>query len=101
MYLEGAHQRLIHTHHAPGIVKLAAVVGSREQRHQLPLGKELVTIFNHLEEKGGGHRQAAVTISAMTESAEAGRYTHLMGSANEVQVVAVQKFADHVGSERE
>lgn len=54
LYLEGAHQRFIHAHHAPSIVKLAAVVGSREQRHQLPLGKELVTIFNHLEEGGGG-----------------------------------------------
>lgn len=68
-YLEGAHQRFVHAHHAPGIVKLAAVVGSREKSHQLPLGEELVTIFDHL---GGCHRQAAVTISAMTEPAVTG-----------------------------
>lgn len=47
-YLEGAHEGLVHTHHAAGVVELSAVVGSREQRHQLPLGEELVTVFYHL-----------------------------------------------------
>ena len=32
-----------------GVVKLAAVVGSGEEGDQLALGKELVTVFNHLE----------------------------------------------------
>ena len=48
-YLEGAHQCLVHRHHPPGVIKLSAVVGSREQSDKLPLGKELVTIFDNLE----------------------------------------------------
>lgn len=47
-YLEGAHEGFVHAHHAAGIVKLSAVVGSREQRHQLPLSEELIAIFYHL-----------------------------------------------------
>lgn len=47
-HLEGAHQGLIHAHHAAGVVELAAVVGSREQSYQLSLGEELVTVFHHL-----------------------------------------------------
>lgn len=53
-YLEGAHQGFIHAHHAAGVVELPAVVGSWEQSHQLPLGKELITIFYHL---GASHTQ--------------------------------------------
>ena len=47
-YLEGAHQGFVHAHHAAGVVELSAVVGSREQSHQLPLGEELITVFYHL-----------------------------------------------------
>jgi len=47
-YLEGAHQCLVYTHHAPGIVKLPAVVGGGEQGDQLPLGEKLVPILHDL-----------------------------------------------------
>lgn len=46
--LEGAHERLVHRHHSAGVVKLAAIVWRREQGHELPLGKELVSIFDYL-----------------------------------------------------
>merc|ERR1712176_117661 len=36
--LEGAHERLVHRHHAASVVELAAVVGGREEGDQLPLG---------------------------------------------------------------
>jgi len=49
-YLKGAHKGLVNTHHASCIVKLPAVVGGREQRDQLSLGKELITVFNNLED---------------------------------------------------
>ena len=48
IYLEGAHQCLVYTHHAPGIVKLPAVVGGGEQGDQLPLGEKLVPILHDL-----------------------------------------------------
>ena len=51
-YLERAHEGLVHAHHAPGVVKLPAVVGSREQGHQLALGKELVAVLHHLRGEG-------------------------------------------------
>lgn len=46
--LEGAHECLVHTHHGPGVVELSAVVRRGEQRDQLPLGEELVTVLHHL-----------------------------------------------------
>merc|ERR1719474_8195 len=69
-YLERTHECFVDRHHAPGIVELPAVVGRREEGDQLPLGKELVAVLDHL-----------------------------MGSAYEVQVVAVEELADHVSSE--
>lgn len=72
VYLERAHERFVYAHHAAGIVKLAAVVGSRKQSHQLALGEEFVTVLNHL-----------------------------MSPANQVQVVAVEELADHISSECE
>ena len=47
-YLEGAQQTLVDTHHCTGVVKLSAIIGSTEQRDQLPLREELIAIFNHL-----------------------------------------------------
>jgi len=67
MYLEGAHERLVHAHHPASVVKLPAVVGGREEGHQLPLGKELVAVLHHL-----------------------------VGPTDEVEVVSVQELADHV-----
>lgn len=46
--LEGAQQGLVHAHHGARIVEFAAVVGGGEQRDQLTLGEELVSVFNHL-----------------------------------------------------
>lgn len=51
-YLEGAHEGLINTHHCPCIVKLATVVWSRKQCHQLPFGKKFISIFYHLNRVG-------------------------------------------------
>lgn len=48
IYLEGAHQSLVYTHHPPGVVELSAVVGSGEQRDQLSLGEKLITILHDL-----------------------------------------------------
>lgn len=52
--LEGAHEGLVHTHHGTSIVKLATVVGGREECHQLPFGKELVAIFYNLVKDRNG-----------------------------------------------
>jgi len=38
--LEGAHESVINAHHSTSIVKLAAVVGCRENGHQLPARKK-------------------------------------------------------------
>ena len=46
--LKATHERLVNRHHGTSVVKLPAVVGGREQRHQLPSGEELVPILHHL-----------------------------------------------------
>jgi hypothetical protein len=71
-YLEGAEQALIHAHHGTGIVELAAVVGGAEQRDELALGEELVTILDDL-----------------------------VGTADEVHVVFLQEARDDIWAERE
>ena len=50
IYLEGAHQSLVYTHHPPGVVKLPAVVGGGEQGDQLSLREKLVTILHDLRQ---------------------------------------------------
>ena len=65
--LERAHERLVDAHHGPGVVKLSAVVWRREQGDQLSAGKKLVAVFDHL-----------------------------VGAADKVQVVLVQKLSDDV-----
>ena len=45
---EGAHQALVDRHDRAGVVELAAVVGRREDGHQLPVGEELVAVLHHL-----------------------------------------------------
>ena len=49
IYLEGAHQCLVHRHHPSGVIKLSTVVGGREQSDKLPFGEKLVTVFDNLE----------------------------------------------------
>ena len=70
--LERAQQALIHTHHGSGIVKLAAIVGCAEERNQLSLGEELVTIFDNL-----------------------------MSAAYQVHVMLLQEPRDNIGTESE
>lgn len=69
--LERAQQALIHTHHGAGIVELTTVIRSREQRYQLSLGEEFVTIFHHL-----------------------------VGSAYQIHIVFLKEAGYHVGTER-
>jgi hypothetical protein len=47
-YLEGAHEGVVDAHHGAGIVELSAVVGGREDRHELTASEEFVAIFDHL-----------------------------------------------------
>lgn len=47
-HLEGAHEGLIHAHHGARVVELPAVVGRREEGHELALGEELVAVLHHL-----------------------------------------------------
>ena len=57
-HLEGAHQRVVHAHHSPRVVKLAAVVWRAEDGDQLAPRKELVPLLNNLHtrsrSRGGG-----------------------------------------------
>ena len=48
-HLEGAHEGLVHRHHAARVIELAAVVGGGEESHELPLGEELITVLHHLQ----------------------------------------------------
>lgn len=47
-YLERTQQALIHAHHSSCIVKFPAIVGCTEQRDQLALREELVSVLNDL-----------------------------------------------------
>lgn len=47
-YLERTQQTLVDTHHGTRIVEFSAVVGRAEQRHQLPLRKELISVLDDL-----------------------------------------------------
>ena len=71
-YLEGAQQALVHAHHRTGVVKLSAVVWCTEQRNQLPLREELVTVLDDL-----------------------------MSAANQVHIVLLKEPGDNVWAERE
>ena len=46
--LERAQQTLVHAHHRACVVKLATVVGCREEGDKLAFAKELVAILNDL-----------------------------------------------------
>ena len=46
--LETAHEGVVDGHHGTGIIEFTAVVGGREEGHQLTLGEELVAILNDL-----------------------------------------------------
>jgi len=70
--LERTHQRIIHSHHGTRIIKLSTIVGCRKHRHQFAIGKEFVSVFDDL-----------------------------MGSHDEVEVMAVEEFVDDVYSEGE
>jgi len=46
--LKRAKQRLINAHHSASIVEFTTVIGRREQRDELTLREELVSVFHHL-----------------------------------------------------
>jgi hypothetical protein len=71
-YLEGAEQTFVYAHHCTSVVKLAAIVGGAEQRHQLSFGEEFVAIFHYL-----------------------------MGAADQVHVMFLQEPRDDIGSKCE
>ena len=60
--LERTHETFVYRHERRRIVKLSAVIGCGKERHQLAAGKEFVTVFDYL-----------------------------MGPANEIEIVFVQK----------
>lgn len=48
-HLEGTHERVVHAHHRPRIVKLAAVVRGAKDGYQLPPRKKLVPLLHYLQ----------------------------------------------------
>jgi hypothetical protein len=51
-YLERAEERFVHVHHGARVVKLAAVVRRREDRNELTVREELITILDDLSQHG-------------------------------------------------
>ena len=47
-YLEGAKQALVDAHHSTSVVEFTAVIRCAEERHELSLGEELVTVLYDL-----------------------------------------------------
>ena len=47
-YLERTEERFVHVHHGTCVVKLAAIVGRREDRDELTIREELITILDDL-----------------------------------------------------
>lgn len=47
-YLERTQQALVHAHHSSCVVKFPAIIGCTEQRDQLPLREELVSVLDDL-----------------------------------------------------
>lgn len=96
-HLEGAHERLVHAHHGAGVVKLSAVVRSREQGDELPLREKLVAIFHHLETA----ETASFPGPRGGPACSPLQAPHLVRPAYKVHVVFVQKLGHHVGPEGE
>lgn len=67
--LKGTEERLVDAHHCASVIKLATVVWCRKECDELAFGKELVPVFNDL-----------------------------VGTADEVHVVFLEKARDHVRS---
>ena len=68
---EGAHKRLVDGHDGARIVELSAVVGRGEDRHELPVGEELIAVLDDL-----------------------------VRAHDQVVVVLLKEFADNVGAKR-
>lgn len=83
-YLEGAHQGFVHAHHAARVVELSAVVRSREERHQLPLGEELVAVFHHLR---GAQAQGFVSALAVSEQLKAAELDYRKTARNRADTI--------------
>lgn len=72
--LERAHERLVDAHHGPRVVKLSAVVGRREDGHQLALGEELVPVLHHLVRPA--HQVQVVFLQELGHAVRAERVRH-------------------------
>jgi hypothetical protein len=69
--LEGTLEVGVDAHHGSGVVKLAAIVGRREDGHQTAVAAELIAVLNHL-----------------------------VGPADEVQAVFVEEYFEDIATER-
>jgi hypothetical protein len=49
-YLERAEERFVHVHHGARVIKLAAIVRRREDRNELTVREELITILDDLSQ---------------------------------------------------
>ena len=79
-----------------GVVKLAAVVGSGEEGDQLALGKELVTIFNHLEKIEIKCKFRFFLFNLKFLPLKPGRQAYLVSSAYQVKVMFVKELGHHL-----
>jgi len=52
-HLERTEERFVHVHHGASIVKLAAVVRRRENRHELTIREEFITVLYDLYGRQG------------------------------------------------
>mmetsp|Transcript_62983 Transcript_62983/g.148318 ORF Transcript_62983/g.148318 Transcript_62983/m.148318 type:complete len:388 (-) Transcript_62983:529-1692(-) len=102
-HLERAHKGFVDRHHGTGVVELAAVVGRREHRHQLPAREELVPVLHDLVR---AHDEVEVVFSVeLLDDVRAEREGHAavaLGPAADVGVgvrpqhVAQQACVGHV-----
>ena len=79
-----------------GVVKLAAVVRSGEEGDQLALGKELVTVFNHLEENRNSVQFQIFMFNFNFPPTKPGRQAYLVSSAYQVKVMFVKELGHHL-----
>lgn len=47
-HLERTKEAFVNAHHCAGVVEFSAVIRCAEQRHELPLGEEFITILDDL-----------------------------------------------------
>ena len=82
------------------VVELSAVVGGREDGHQLAPREELVAVLHHLNDTHT-HTHTFTGEQAAEGCGWSRAGAHLVRSANEVQVMSAQELSHHVLSEGE